>query len=209
MMGTLDDRGRLFVCESSGNTLNDQQMAANPDYLIRMLEDRDGEGIFDHATRFRRSPDTARRRGLVSRQPVCGIAARCVPLHRYRWRRRGRPARGRGDGLGDGVERRQPARAVFRARWLAVPHRRPPRLRHQDQGWPGVQGQASRIWRVRPDGTGLEWLAGGGFDNPVELVFTPAGETIGTMTYFKDPANGERDALLHFVEGGVYPKWYP
>ena len=28
------------------------------------------------------------------------------------------------------------------------------------------------------------------------------------MTYFKDPENGERDALLHFVEGGVYPKWY-
>ena len=42
----------------------------------------------------------------------------------------------------------------------------------------------------------------------MELVFTPAGETIGTMTYFKDPENGERDALLHFVEGGVYPKWY-
>ena len=61
---------------------------------------------------------------------------------------------------------------------------------------------------MRPDGTGLEWLAGGGFDNPVELIFTPAGETIGTMTYFQDPANGQRDALLHFVEGGVYPKWY-
>ena len=60
---------------------------------------------------------------------------------------------------------------------------------------------------MRPDGTGLEWLAGGGFDNPIEVVFTPAGETIGTMTYFKDPENGERDALLHFVEGGVYPKW--
>src|SRR5262249_18230280 len=29
-----------------------------------------------------------------------------------------------------------------------------------------------------------------------------------TMTYFRDPENGERDALLHFVEGGVYPKWY-
>ena len=28
------------------------------------------------------------------------------------------------------------------------------------------------------------------------------------MTYFKDPENGESDALLHFVEGGVYPKWY-
>src|SRR5437879_11882105 len=28
------------------------------------------------------------------------------------------------------------------------------------------------------------------------------------MTYFRDPENGERDALMHFVEGGVYPKWY-
>ena len=68
------------------------------------------------------------------------------------------------------------------------------------------KGLASRIWRVKPDGAGLEWLSGGGFDNPVELIFTPAGEAIGTMTYFKDPENGERDALLHFVEGGVYPK---
>ena len=70
------------------------------------------------------------------------------------------------------------------------------------------KGQGSRIWRVRPDGTGLDWLAGGGFDNPVEVIFTAAGETIGTMTYFKDPEAGERDALLHFVEGGVYPKWH-
>ncbi len=44
MLGTLDDRGRLFICESSGNTLNNDQMAANPDYKIRMLEDRDHDG---------------------------------------------------------------------------------------------------------------------------------------------------------------------
>src|SRR2546425_11293403 len=52
MMGTLDDRGRLFLCESSGNTLNNDQMAANPDYKVRMLEDRDGDGVFDHSTVF-------------------------------------------------------------------------------------------------------------------------------------------------------------
>ena len=52
MMGTLDDRGRLFLCESSGNTLNTNQMAAKPDYRIRMLEDRDGDGVFDHSTVF-------------------------------------------------------------------------------------------------------------------------------------------------------------
>src|SRR5438093_11019394 len=45
MMGTLDDRGRLFIAESSGNTLNNDQMKANPDYKIRMLGDRDGDGV--------------------------------------------------------------------------------------------------------------------------------------------------------------------
>src|SRR5947209_961304 len=52
MMGTLDDRGRLFLCESSGNTLDNDQMAAHPDYKIRMLEDRDGDGVYDHSTVF-------------------------------------------------------------------------------------------------------------------------------------------------------------
>src|SRR5262245_49359290 len=42
MMGTIDERGRLFLCESSGNTLNNNEMAANPDYRIRLLEDRNG-----------------------------------------------------------------------------------------------------------------------------------------------------------------------
>src|ERR1044071_9459778 len=39
MMGTFDDRGRLFIAESSGNTLNDQQMQAHPDYKIRLREE--------------------------------------------------------------------------------------------------------------------------------------------------------------------------
>src|SRR5713226_7974458 len=52
MMGTLDDRGRLFLCESSGNTLTNPQMTSNPDYLIRMLEDTDGDGIYDRSTVF-------------------------------------------------------------------------------------------------------------------------------------------------------------
>ncbi|SVD91911.1 uncharacterized protein METZ01_LOCUS444765, partial [marine metagenome] len=70
------------------------------------------------------------------------------------------------------------------------------------------KGLASRIWRMRPDGTELESVAGGGFDNPVEIVFTPGGEMIGTMTYFTNPKNGQRDSLMHFLEGGVYRKWH-
>lgn len=72
-----------------------------------------------------------------------------------------------------------------------------------------LEGLAARLWRCRVDGSGLERVTGGGFDNPVEMIFTAAGEMIGTMTYFTDPVNGQRDALLHFVEGGVYPKPHP
>jgi putative heme-binding domain-containing protein len=66
-----------------------------------------------------------------------------------------------------------------------------------------LSGFAARIWRCRPDGTGVERVAGGGFDNPVELAFTPRGEILGTMD------QGTGDALLHFVEGGVYPREHP
>src|SRR5947209_1738115 len=52
MMGTFDDRGRLFLCESSGNTLTTPEMAAKPDYVVRMLEDTDGDGVFDRSTVF-------------------------------------------------------------------------------------------------------------------------------------------------------------
>lgn len=43
-------------------------------------------------------------------------------------------------------------------------------------------------------------------NNPVELTFTEASEPIGTETYFTNPKAGERDALVYWTEGGVYPK---
>ncbi len=53
-----------------------------------------------------------------------------------------------------------------------------------------LKGKGARIWRCRPDGTGLESMSGGGFDNSVEIAFMPSGETLGTMTYFTDPQAG-------------------
>src|SRR5581483_2612275 len=52
MMGTFDDRGGLFLCESSGNTQTNDQMKTKPDYRIRMLEDTDGDGVFDRSKVF-------------------------------------------------------------------------------------------------------------------------------------------------------------
>jgi putative membrane-bound dehydrogenase-like protein len=209
MMGTFDDRGRLFIAESSGNTLNDNQMKEHPDYKIRLLEDRDGDGVFDHSQVF--ADHLTLPAGAVWYRNALYVAA---PPDLLRFE----------DTDGDGVANR---RDVVVSGWtlssnaasLHGPFFGPDGWLYLTDGRHGFniqtkdgrayKGLASRIWRVRPDGTGLEWLAGGGFDNPVELIFTPAGETIGTMTYFQDPANGQRDALLHYVEGGVYPKWYP
>ena len=208
MMGTVDDRGRLFLCESSGNTQRTPEMMRNPDYIIRMLEDRDGDGVYDRASVF--AEKLTLPAGAVWYHGSLYVAA---PPDLIRF----------ADLDNDG---KAEVKEVVVTGWnlsanaasLHGPIFGPDGYLYLTDGRHGFdiktkdgrayKGLGSRIWRVRPDGTGLEWLAGGGFDNPVEVAFTNAGETIGTMTYFKDPENGERDALLHFVEGGVYPKWY-
>ncbi|NLT70289.1 MAG: hypothetical protein GXX91_06300, partial [Verrucomicrobiaceae bacterium] len=52
VMAALDDRGRLFVSENAGVNLDKEGLLRERPGSIRMLEDTDGDGVFDKSTLF-------------------------------------------------------------------------------------------------------------------------------------------------------------
>src|SRR4026207_1732605 len=52
MFATLDDRGRLFVAESSGLDLYKEISAGTRKCQVRLLEDRNGDGKYETAKVF-------------------------------------------------------------------------------------------------------------------------------------------------------------
>jgi putative membrane-bound dehydrogenase-like protein len=209
MLGTIAPDGVMYMCESSGKTVKTPEMTADPTYVVTRLVDTDKDGVYDKSTVF--ADKLTLPAGAVWLKGSLYVAAPPVL-----WRLT--------DADGDGIaEKREEVvrgwNLSANAASLHGPILGPDGWLYLTDGRHGFdiktvdgrqfKGKASRIWRVRPDGTGLETYAGGGFDNPVEVAFTDGGDMFGTMTYFQDPRDGQRDAILHFVEGGVYPKPYP
>ncbi len=206
MFASFDNTGRLFLSESTGETFSTEEHLKKPPYHIRLLQDVDGDGQFEKSTIF--ADSLTYPKGAVFFQGSLYVASAPDLLKLT-------------DTDGDGVADK---REVILSGWV---------LNHNAAAFGGpfmgpdgwlyltdarrgfdittkegkeLKGRGARIWRCRPDGSGLESMSGGGFDNAVELIFMPAGEAIGTMTYFTDPMNGFRDALMHWEYGGVYPK---
>jgi len=209
MFAVYDDTGKLFVFESSGHTEGTQEILDKPTFQILLLSDTDGDGVFDTRTVFADKLPFPMGGTYIDGS----LYVTAVPdLLKFT------------DTDGDGIADH---REVLLSGWklnhnaaiLSGPFQGPDGWLYMADARRGfeittkegvlLEGKGARIWRCLPDGSQLESYAGGGFDNAVELVFSPSGEVFGTMTYFVDPQGGYRDALMHWVEGGAYPKPNP
>lgn len=220
-----DERGFLYVADSSGSNDNVQKQVVERPHRIVRLEDSDGDGRFDKSVVFADKmmfPEgTMWYDGslYVSAPPsiwkLTDTDGDGVADQRSEWFE-GKTLTGcandlHGPYLGpDGwiywckgafAEQTylQPARAVYSSTGPV------------DQNTASeprkLITKAAHIFRRRADGTGpVDNVMTGGMDNPVDVVFMPGGERIFTTTFLQNPGGGLRDGLIHAVYGGVYGK---
>ena len=209
MLGTFDDRGRLFVCASAGLNLDAEQLLDQLPNFVQRLEDTDGDGDFDKSTVF------ADKMTLPS-GAMWHDGALYVASPPSIWRL--------ADTDGDGVaDQRDELVTGFKFRGHAGdvhgPYLGPDGRLYFVDGIMGheiydahgqllSQGDAARVFSSRRDGSDLQTFCGGGMANPTAVTFTEAGEMLGVTTFFHYNAKDRirHDGFFHAVYGGVYPR---
>src|SRR4051812_538715 len=207
IIADFDERGRLYVADSSGSTEKVQKQLEDRPHRIVRLEDTKGDGRFDQQTAFADHmmfPEGAMWFGgslYVSAPPsiwkLTNTVGKGVVDQRGEWFQ-GKTLTGcandlHGPYLGpDGWI--YWCKGAFAQQTYERPGRKP------------FVTRAAHIFRCRPDGSGIEPVMTGGMDNPIEVVFTAGGERIFTTTFLQQPAAGRRDGLIHAIYGGVYGK---
>lgn len=202
-----DEHGRLYVTDSSGsNDKSDKQLQDRPHRIVR-LEDTDGDGRFDKSVVF--ADQMMFPEGAMWCDGSLYVAA---PPSIWKL------TDSDGDGKADRREEWFQGKTLTGcANDLHGPYLGPDgwiywckgafaKQTHERPGKPPFVTRAAHIFRCRPNGRDLEPVMTGGMDNPVGLVFTPAGERIFSTTFFQQPAAGKRDGLVHAIYGGVYGK---
>lgn len=206
MMATVDDRGRLFIAEASGVNLKKADLEKDLPNRIRLLEDTNNDGLYDKSTIFAdkmtfpqgalwlngalyvASPPGIWRLIDTDDDGVADIRTQLIDGFEYT----GNAADVHGPFL-------HPNGRIF---WC---HGRKGHTVYQRDGKTLVsEGKGARIWSMLPDGNDVQFHAGGGMDNPVEIDFTPEGEILGSVNLFYGRPRG--DTLVHWLRGGRYPR---
>ncbi len=206
IMGCLDDRGRLFIGDSAGVNWTQEQLDSNPPHRVLLLEDTDGDRVFDRVTVF------ADR--MTFPQGACWLdGSLYVASPPGIWKLTDRD----GDGVADervmivgGFEHTGNAADVHgpfhhptngRLYWC---HGRKGHKVVRRDGTVVHAGKASGIWSCRPDGEDVQWHSLGCMDNPVEVDFTSDGDIIGVVNLYYNQPRG--DTLVHWLPGGAYER---
>lgn len=203
-----DERGRLYVTDSSGSNEPTAKQLENPTHRIRRLEDVDADGVYDKSTLFA-------DKMMFPEGTLWYDGSLYVAAPPQIWKLTDTDD----DGICDKREVWFDGKTLTGcANDLHGPYLGPEgyiywckgafaEQTYEQPGKPPLVTKASHIFRRKADGTGpVENMMTGGMDNPVDLVFTPRGDIIFSTTFLQNPGGGLRDGLIHAVHGGVYGK---
>ncbi|HYE98527.1 MAG TPA: PVC-type heme-binding CxxCH protein, partial [Planctomycetota bacterium] len=181
IMAGFDDRGRLYVADSSGVNLRFDKLMEAPPHRIVRLDDADGDGRFDRSVVF-----AERITFPMGSLWHAGALYVCAPPSVWRFRDTD------DDGVADErVELVTKFGSIGNAADVHGPFLGPDGWIYWTDGRHGhtikrndgtiMAGKAARVFRCKPDGARVEVVCGGGMDNPVEAAFLETGEPIVTV----------------------------
>ncbi len=207
MMANFDERGRLFVAESSGLNLRAPELLKELPNKVLLLEDVDAKG------RFTKSRVFADKMTFPSGAlPLNGSVY--VTAAPHIWKLTERPGTAV-PGL-ERIELVSKFNFIGNAADVHGPFLGPDGRIYWCDGRHGHEivrkdgsiskGKAARIFRCKPDGSEVEVVCGGGMDNPVEIAFTDEGELLVTVDILHNQPS-RNDGIIFAIEGGNYP-WH-
>jgi putative membrane-bound dehydrogenase-like protein len=207
IVADFDERGRLYVADSSGSNAKVEVQLEERSHRIVRLEDSNGDGRFDKSVVFA-------DRMMFPEGTMWLDGSLYVAAPPSIWKLTDTD----GDGIADRREEWFQGKTLTGcANDLHGPYAGPDgwiywtkgafaEQTYERAGKPPLVTRASHILRRRPSGGEIEIVMTGGMDNPVDVAFTAAGERIFSATFLEHPQQGRRDALVHAVYGGVYGK---
>lgn len=202
-----DWAGNLYVTDSSGS--NDpvkQQLQEKPHRILR-LTDRDGDGRFDHRTVF--ADKMMFPEGILWHEGTIYVSAPPqiwalrdededgVAEHREIWFD-GKTLTGCANDLHGPY--------LGRDGWIYWCKGAFAEQTHQLVDGRSFTTRAAHIFRRRPEGGPIDVVMTGGMDNPVAVVMNRTGDRFFTTTFLQHPGQGNRDGILHVIDGGLYGK---
>ncbi|HTL17797.1 MAG TPA: PVC-type heme-binding CxxCH protein, partial [Patescibacteria group bacterium] len=204
MFGTLDEKRRLYITESSGGDLYAELERKAKTCRISRLSDTRGTGQYDNATIF--AEGLSPSMGLVWHDGKLYIAdpPDLVVLEDT-------DGDGRGDkrttlltGFGHSDNGSLHGLTFGPDGWLYFTMGNPDSYDLTGSDGSHAHSRTGALIRCRADGTRLETIAVG-FENLVEVAWLRDGSMVGTVNWYFLPERGVRDALVQLVEGGEYP----